>query len=151
VATGRIARYEFTLPPDTRLLRVTLVWTDPPGNGIVKNLNLRLTTPPFPPGPARTYVGNRWQAAPNAQFSDPLPTPAPTSPFESIHTVEQIVIPGAPTLPAGVYVVEVIGGPFGPSVFQQFPGQHFSLVFTGSGLEWPLVRPAALPAPLPFF
>jgi len=156
VCSGRIARYEFTLPPNTLLLRVTLVWTDPPGNTIVNNLNLRLTTPAFPPGAARTYVGNRWQPAPNARFSDPLPAPAAAQPFEGIHTVEQIIIPGAPTLPAGTYVVEVIGGPFGTSGLQQrpadrFPAQPFSLVFAGSGNEWPLVLPSTLPGALPFF
>ena len=59
VAAGRTVRYEFTLPPDTQLLRVTLIWTDPPGNASVNNLNLRMTTPPFPPGGAARVC---WQS-----------------------------------------------------------------------------------------
>jgi hypothetical protein len=148
VASGRTARFEFTLPPDTRLLRITLAWTDPPGNDVVNNLNLRVTTPG---APGQVFVGNRWQAAPNAQFSAPLAAPIPTDPFERTHTVEQVVIPGNPTLQSGVYVVEVIGGAFRTSEFQQFPGQHFSLVCVGSGNEWPLVPPGGIAGPLPFF
>jgi hypothetical protein len=153
VAAGRTVRYEFTLPPDTRLLRVTLVWTDPPGNALVNNLNLRMTTPPFPPGGARIYVGNRWQTGATPQFSDPLPAVPPANPFETVHPIEQIVIPGAPTLPAGTYIVEVIAGAFNTAVLQQHPGQPFSLVFVGSGAEWPLVLPTGLAAAggLPFF
>jgi hypothetical protein len=150
VASGRTARFEFTLPPDTRLLRVTLVWTDPPGNDIVNNLNLRVTTPAGL-GASQTFVGNRWQAPPNAQFSAPLPTPPPANPFDAIHTTEQVVIPGNPTLPAGVYVVEVIGGVFRTSEFQHFPAQPFAVVFVGSGNEWPLVPPAGIAGPLPFY
>ena len=31
VASGHTVRYDFRLPAETRLLRTTLVWTDPPG------------------------------------------------------------------------------------------------------------------------
>ena len=94
--------------------------------------NLSLTGPD-----GRVYVGNRWRAGgpPHSQFSDPLPTPAPATPFEAIQNVEQIVIPGVPTLPPGEYVVEVRGGPFRNNAFQTFPGQPFALVFVGSGDE----------------
>ncbi|MBN1478900.1 S8 family serine peptidase [candidate division KSB1 bacterium] len=150
VAPGRRIRYSFYLPPNTQLLRVTLAWTDPPRNQLVNNLNLQLTTPAFGANPSRVYVGNRWGAGANAQFSDPLPTPPPANPFEGIHNVEQIVIPGNPTLPSGNYIVEVIGGPFRNNAFQQFPGQPFALVFVGSGAE---ARFAGLPAaaPIPFY
>jgi hypothetical protein len=148
VGPGRTARYAFVLPPETQLLRVTLAWTDPPGNNLVNVLNLRVTTPAFPPGPARTYVGNRWR--PNGE-SDPLPTPPPANPFQQVHPVEQIVVRGAPTLPAGRYVVEVIGTAFNTSRFQQFPGQAFALVIVGSGAEWALVAPAAIGPALPFY
>ena len=132
VASGHTVQYRFLLPTDTRLLRVTLTWTDPPGVRLVNNLNLRLTAPD-----GRVFVGNRWQPGgpPQAQFSDPLPTPLPANPFEGIHNTEQIVIPGAPSLPPGDYRVEVIGGPFRNNAFQQFPGQPFALVFVGSGTE----------------
>jgi subtilisin family serine protease len=132
VASGHTIRYRFRLPVETRLLRTTLAWTDPPGVQLVNNLNLSLTAPD-----GRVFVGNRWRAGgpPHSQFSDPLPLPAPVTPFEAIHNVEQIVIPGAPTLPPGEYVVEVRGGPFRNNAFQIFPGQPFALVFVGSGDE----------------
>jgi hypothetical protein len=95
-------------------------------------------------------VGNRWQAAPNAQFSDPLPVPPPASPFESVHNSEQIVVPGAPTLPSGDYLVEVIGGAFRNNGFQTHPGQPFALVFVGSGNEARFAG-APLPAGIPVY
>jgi hypothetical protein len=149
VAAGRTVRYEFSLPPGTRLLRITLVWTDPPGNAVVNHLSLRVRTPAGGAAAAQTFVGNRWRPAPNARFSAPLPTPPPANPFDLAHTTEQVVIPGTPTLPTGVYAVEVIAGAFGTSAFQQFPGQPFALVIVGSGNEWPLVHPGG--GPLPFF
>lgn len=128
IASGQTVRYTFSLPPNTRLLRVTLCWTDPPSNRIVNNLNLRMTVR----SSGQVYVGNRWQAAPNAHLSDPLPAPPPANPFETIHTTEQIVLQNPA---AGLYDVEVIGGAFAASEFLQFPGQPFALVFVGSGDE----------------
>ena len=139
VATGQTVRYAFRLPSGTRLLRATLSWTDPPDVRLVNNLSLQITTPD-----GRVFVGNRWQAAPNAQFSDPLPTPRPANPFEGVHSTEQIVVPGTPTLPSGEYIVEVIGGAFGSNGFQTHSGQPFALVFVGSGEE---TRFAGMPAP----
>ncbi|HEY7492084.1 MAG TPA: hypothetical protein VIH59_13365, partial [Candidatus Tectomicrobia bacterium] len=132
VASGHTVHYRFRLPADTRLLRTTLAWTDPPGVQLVNNLNLFLTTPD-----GRIFVGNRWRAGgpPNSQFSEPLPALTPANPFEAVHNVEQIVVPGAPTLPSGEYVVEVRGGPFRNNAFQTFPGQPFALVFVGSGAD----------------
>jgi hypothetical protein len=130
VASGHTVRYRFRLSPETRLLRVTLTWTDPPDTRLVNNLNLRMTAPD-----GRIFVGNRWQAAPNTHLSDPLPAVAPVDPFESIHNAEQIVVAGAPALPSGDYIVEVVGGPFRNNAFQTHPGQAFALVFVGSGNE----------------
>jgi hypothetical protein len=63
--------------------------------------------------------------------------------------VEQIVIPGAPTLPAGDYVVEVRGGPFRNNAFQTFPGQPFALVTVGSSDD---IRLGGLPGgPIPVY
>jgi hypothetical protein len=142
-------KYEFTLPTDTLLLRVTLVWNDPPipTGEIVNVLGLKVTTPAFPTGPARTYTGNNWKPAPNAQYS--APTPAAPPPFENIHNVQQVVIPGEPTLPAGVYTVEVSATISQASLYQQFNGQPFVLVFVGSGREWTLFLPPT--GPLPFY
>jgi hypothetical protein len=156
VAAGQTARYEFYLPPNTRLLRITLAWTDPPGNMLVNNLNLRVTAPASGVTPSLVYVGNRWQTGPltpnsGPPFSDPLPAVPPVNPFENTHNVEQVVIPDPP---AGLYLVEVIGGSIPANAFTQFPGQPFALVFVGSGPEQrtALVRPAVPPAgPLPFY
>jgi subtilisin family serine protease len=139
VASGHTVRYHFRLLPDTRLLRVTLTWTDPPNTRLVNNLSLRMTAPD-----GRVFVGNRWQAAPNTQFSDPLPAAPPANPFEAVHNAEQIVVPGAPTLLSGDYLVEVVGGPFRNNAFQIHPGQPFALVFVGSGDE---ARFAGFPPP----
>jgi hypothetical protein len=132
VASGHTVHYRFKLADGTRLLRVTLVWTDPPDVSVVNNLNLRVTAPN-----GNVYVGNRWGAAggANAELSDPLPNPAPANPFEGVHTVEQIVLNDANAPLGGDYEVEVIGSAFRNNDFQQFPGQPFSLVFVGSGQE----------------
>lgn len=146
VASGGNVRYRFHLPGSTVFLRVTLSWNDPPGVNLVNNLNLRMTAPD-----GRVFVGNRWGAAgtPNAPFSDPLPAVAPANPFENVHNTEQIVVQGAPTLPGGDYLVEVLGGAIPIADFQQHPGQPFALVFVGSGAE---VRYGGLPGgPLPVY
>lgn len=142
VAAGGTVRYAVALPPETQLLRVTLAWTDPPGNTIVNRLHLRVTPPPFVPGGVRVFHGNRWQTAAGSQhLSAPINTAAPPA-FEDTHPVQQVVIAGPPALPAGTYVVEVLGGAFGGSAFQQSPGQPFALVILGSGRE---IRTAAAP------
>jgi hypothetical protein len=147
VASGSTVTYHFTLPPDTRLLRITLAWTDPPGVRLVNNLNLRMTAPD-----GRVYVGNNWAGGgpPASQFSTPVPAVPPPGVLDSINNTEQIVLAGAPSLPAGDYRVEVIGGPFANNVFQQFPGQPFALVFVGSGNEVRFPAGGAL-GPLPVY
>jgi hypothetical protein len=60
VGSGRRAQYRFYLLPDTRLLRITLAWTDPPRTDarIANNLHLRVV----PPGGAgQEYHGNTWR------------------------------------------------------------------------------------------
>jgi hypothetical protein len=154
VETGRTARYEFSLPPKTTLLRVTLAWTDPPHRSVINNLNLRVTAPASGAAPSRVYVGNRWQTGPPAPpafpasgppFSDPLPPnlDPKVDPLDKVYTVEQIVIHEPP---AGTYLVEVLGGAFASSMYMQQPGQPFSLVFVGSGPE---VRTARKMTPTP--
>lgn len=150
VAAGQTARYEFSVPPGAQLLRVALVWTDPPGNRIVNNLNLRVTVPAGGALPVRVFVGNRWQAG-APQLSDPLPAVPPPSPFNDVHPIETIVVQGAPTLPSGVYRVDVLGGGFTNNSFQQFPGQPFALVFVASGPEFRFPAGGALPAALPVY
>jgi hypothetical protein len=151
IASNQVIRYQVRLPPGTNLLRVTLAWTDPPGNAVVNALHLRVTAPPVAPNPALVFVGNRFAPGgpPAAQFSAPLPAVPPANPFQIAHTVEQIVITNPPT---GTYLIEIVALAFTPNIFQMHPGQPFALVFVGSGVEWPLVTPpAALGAVLPFF
>jgi hypothetical protein len=159
VAQGRTARYVFAVPPGTLLIRVTLSWTDPPGRNLVNHLNLAVTTPAFAAGGVRSYVGNRWQAAAgplnNPQPSNPLaaprPAPVPANTFQNIHSVEQVVITAPAALPAGDYIVEVIGTAVPDGPFQQFRGQPFSLVFVASGNELRTVLPITAAGPLPIY
>ncbi|HEX8474431.1 MAG TPA: S8 family serine peptidase [Pyrinomonadaceae bacterium] len=154
VEKGRTARYQFSLPPQTSLLRITLVWTDPPRRTIVNNLNLRVTAPASAQGASRIYVGNRWQTGAltgnppvsGPPFSDPLPDnlDPKIDPFEKTHTIEQVVIPNPP---AGDYLVEVIGGAFLESMYMQHAGQPFALVFVGSGPEIRTARRLSAAAP----
>ena len=137
VAAGQTLRYRFRVAAGTRLLRAMLAWTDPPGVRLVNNLDLRVTTPD-----GKVYVGNSWQAAPNAQYSAPLPNPAPANAFETVHNAEQVVLAGA--LASGDYLVDVIGGAFTANAYQTHPGQAFALVFVGSGDE---ARFAGIPEP----
>jgi hypothetical protein len=105
VETGRTARYEFSLPPKTELLRITLAWTDPPHRTIVNNLNLRVTAPASATAPSRVYVGNRWQPGPpppaggpppasGPLFGDPLPADLhpKIDPFDKTYNAEQVII-----------------------------------------------------------
>lgn len=150
VAAGRTVHYRFFVPPEAQLLRVCLVWTDPPGNAIINDLHLRVTVPAGAALPSRIFVGNRWQAG-APQFSDPLPPVPPAGVFNDIHPIEMVVVQGVPTLPSGVYDVEVIGGTFAGSIFQQFPGQPFGLVFVASGPEMRFPAGGAPPPALPVY
>lgn len=130
IGPGRQARYRFYLPPGTRLLRVTLAWTDPPYTGprVLNNLDLRIT----PPGGAaarREYHGNVWQAPPNSHLSELRPK---TSRFDANHNIEQVVVQDPP---GGNYEVEVMAGPYGTHPLNQLNVQPYALVFVGSGPE----------------
>ncbi len=130
---GRTARYHFYLPPGTALLRATLTWTDPPGPRLINRLHLRITTP----GGAQVYQGNTWRPPPDDRLSLPVPV---GTPFQAVHTTEQIVIEQPPS---GVFDVEVIAEIFPAAAFNQFHAQPYALVFVGSGPE---VRFSVLPA-----
>lgn len=125
VGPGRAARYRFSLPPRTVLLRATLTWNDPPGPLVVNNLHLRITVS----SSGQIYHGNTWQPAPNAWKSQPVVAGAV---FDNNQNVEQIVIDNPP---AGDYDVEVIAQPFPTNPHMRFNAQPFALVFTGSGRE----------------
>ncbi|HKP87308.1 MAG TPA: S8 family serine peptidase [Blastocatellia bacterium] len=148
VGSGLKASYQFELPPNTRLLRITLAWTDPPGNHLVNRLNLVVTSKVS----GAVYVGNRWQTGPETansgpQFSLPLPNgAAPVDFFQKIHNAEQIVI-ADPTV--GLYLVDVVSQPFSDNAFMQFPGQPFALVFVGSGQEIRITIPSVAPGTPP--
>jgi hypothetical protein len=136
---GRSARYRFTLPSGTKLLRATLAWCDPPAARVVNRLHLLVT----PPGGGNRYQGNTWSAAPNSAFSRLV---APGTALQTVHNTEQVVVRDPPP---GVYGVEIVAENFGAHSFNQLNLQPFSLVFVGSGEE---VRFGGLPAvPLPIY
>ena len=66
---GRTARYRFTLPPDTVLLRTTLSWNDVPGAALVNQLHLRVTLPHRPALLRQQLAGS---ASPTASASAPI-------------------------------------------------------------------------------
>ena len=136
LAAGRSARYRFTLPPGTALLRATLAWTDPPGPELVNRLHLQIR----PPGSAQVLKGNTWQAPPDAWQSRLVPVAAP---FQTIDCTEQIVMANPPP---GTYAVDVIAELIPADPINQSNVQPFALVFAGSGPE---VRFPGLPVAPP--
>ena len=138
------AQYRFSLPPDTKLLRVTLAWTDPPrGAGITNALHLRVV----PPGGVakEEYQGNTWQTGKDEHLSRKVAWATPFA--KAVHNVEQVVIQGPP---GGVYEVEVVAEQFPDNNFNQLRSQPFALVFVGSGEEmrFPGVPPSGS---IPFY
>ncbi|HEX2729731.1 MAG TPA: S8 family serine peptidase [Rubrobacteraceae bacterium] len=145
VGSGRRAQYRFYLPPDTRLLRVTLAWTDAPRTDarIANNLHLRVV-PPGGVGAGQEFHGNTWAAAPDSHLSRRV---APAAPFEGVHNVEQVVVRDPAS---GIYDVEVVAEPFPANNFNQLRVQPFALVFVGSGQEV-LFGPVAPAGPIPVY
>ena len=134
LGSGRTARYRFSLPPGTALLRATLAWTDPPAAKLVNRLHLRIATP----GGAQLYQGNTWRPSPDDRLSRPVPR---GTPFQSVHTTEQIVIEHPPP---GLFDVEVTAEILPAVAFNQPHAQPYALVFVGSGPE---LRFGGLPGP----
>lgn len=135
IGPGRTVSYNFTLPPGTVLLRVTLNWTDPPGPRLLNHLHLTVRAPaPAGPGVSPEYRGNLWNtAAGQTHLSRAIPNP-PTAAdnHENIQTFKQVVLQNPA---AGVYTVEVSAEAFPSNAFNQQDLQPFALVFAGSGQE----------------
>ncbi|WP_198321005.1 S8 family serine peptidase [Azohydromonas aeria] len=130
IGPGRTVHYRFVLPPDTRLLRVTLHWTDAPGARLVNHLRLTLRAP----GAAGEFRGNLWDTAAGRTHLSRLVAlpPVPADNHDTIHPYKQVVIQDpAP----GEYVVEVSAAAFPADPFNQQNLQPFALVFAGTGAE----------------
>lgn len=137
IASGQTIDYRFKLPKRTKLLRVTLCWTDPPGARIINKLHLKIKDR----STGNIYYGNVW----NNEYSRAFKVES--SDFNSFHNAEQIVIKDPLS---GDYDVQITAEAFGMSIFNQFNSQPFALVFVGSGAE---IRFGGMPAPaaIPFY
>lgn len=145
VAAGRRVRYRFALPTGTRLLRVTLAWTDPAGAELQRVLHLRVVAP----GGAEKgeeYHGNDWELDDCKQQHVSRVIDSQAEPRQNIHNTEQVVL--ADPRP-GVYDVEVLGDNIRTSSEAQHPAAPFALVFVGSGPEQRFTAPPALDGGLP--
>ncbi len=151
---GRTARYRFTLPPDTVLLRTTLSWNDVPGAALVNELHLRVTLPT-----GQLCFGNNWQAPPlpppppsppsTAHLSQQFAPVAPVPALQTIHNTEQVVVQNPPP---GDYIVEVIASIVARDSLNQLGVQPYALVFVGSGTETFFTTPTTgVPPPIGFY
>jgi serine protease AprX len=142
IGPGRTVTYRFNLPSGTALLRVTLNWTDPPGDRVVNPLHLTVRAPAVGPNPRPEYRGNLWDAtAGRTHLSRPTANPPVAADnHENIQTFKQVVIANPPP---GAYDVEVSVGPFPADPFNQQNLQAFALVFAGTGPEVAFNQPVA--------
>lgn len=137
LASGQRARYTFQIPPNTVLLRCTLIWLDPPGNRLVNTLQLRMQAP----GQANIYLGNTWDIAGGNPDLSLLVPPATA---QVINENTQQIVLNNPT--PGEYTVEVVATINASNTFNQSGLQHYALAFVGSGAEIRMTNPRT---PLP--
>ncbi len=104
LATGQASTLKIQLTGSTVPLRVTMVYSDYPGENLINNLNLMVTDPS-----GKFYLGNDF---------------AGNQTTDSLNNVEGVVIP---TPASGVWSVSVVA-----SEVQQGP-QTFALVVSGEG------------------
>ncbi|MEZ4730326.1 MAG: S8 family serine peptidase [Caldilineaceae bacterium] len=128
VATGNVAAYRYTIPGGGGPLKITLVWTDAPGNpaagpDLVNNLDLVVTSPG-----AVTYRGNHFGGG----------WSLPGGQADRTNNVENIYIQ---TAEPGIWTVEVKGANVPVGLIPNTPGgtQPFALVVdyqdaTGCGI-----------------
>jgi hypothetical protein len=125
VGPGGALDYEFTLPANTSLLRVTLAWDDPPGAAVRRALTLHV----IPPGAAgQEHRGNVW----NGTTSALVPATAPLGPV-TVNVAQVILNNPRP----GRYRVLVRAAAFGVVPELRLPAQPVALVFLGSGAPIP--------------
>ncbi|HEY0735978.1 MAG TPA: S8 family serine peptidase [Herpetosiphonaceae bacterium] len=125
VGTGRSVTYQFALPRDTRLLRITLCWNDLPGATLQNILRLRVIAPN-----KQEYFGNVWDTT-QPYLSQQHDSKAAVA-AEGIHTTQQVVINNPRP---GEYSIEVRGIRVRTHNISQFQAQPFALIFVGSGAE----------------
>ena len=137
LASGQRARYTFHIPPNTVMLRCTLIWLDPPERRLVNTLQLRMQAP----GQANIYLGNTWDVAGGNPDLSLLVPPATA---QVINENTQQIVLNNPT--SGDYTVDVVATLNASNTFNQSGLQHYGLVFVGSGAEIRMTNPRT---PLP--
>ncbi len=116
LASGQYHAFNVSVPRSatsvTNLLKITLAWTDPPGNPIsstklVNDLDLYVTNIP----PAGVLIGSEYEGnnfAPGTTFSQPT-APGSQSARDSVNNVENTFITLTNTAAAATFRVYVIG------------------------------------------
>jgi Subtilase family len=122
LTTGVTHTHHIDIATNTQPLKVTLVWTEPPGaasssNPVVNNLDLQVVSP----GGAQTFLGN--------VFSGGVSATGGTA--DSLNSVEMVVV-NNPT--PGDWTMRVIG----TAVNVGNPGQGYALVVTADLTEPPV-------------
>ena len=129
LATGELYEARFSVTDTAQQLKITLVWTDPPGpifgtGSLINDLDLELIAPD-----GTVYRGNRWTAD-LANVSGDLESLPDAAGSDAINNVEGVLVQ---TPQAGSYLVRVRG--------TAVPGddgiltQGFGLVVTGGVVE----------------
>jgi M6 family metalloprotease-like protein len=122
ITTGETRLHHVDIASNTQRLKVTLVWTEPPGaatssNPVVNNLDLQVVSP----GGTQTFLGN--------VFSGGVSTTGGTA--DTLNNVEMVLVNNpAP----GDWTIRVIG----TAVNVGNPGQGYALVVTADLTEPPM-------------
>jgi hypothetical protein len=122
LATGESQSYSAVIAAAAQPLKITLVWTDPPGNSgdanpVVNNLDLTVTSPDG----TQTFLGNQFGAAGTSQTGGAADT---------MNNVEQVLI-NNPAV--GTWTITVTAA----TVNVGAPGQGYALVVTSDSPEPP--------------
>lgn len=116
LSTGNKKEYYLDSYTDFVPLKATLVWTDAPGNHLVNDLDLKITSPDNV-----VYHGNKFKVNSNYSMTNPIS-------FDDLNNVEVINIEN-PSM--GKYKIEVIGKNISQGL------QPFALVISGTVIETP--------------
>jgi hypothetical protein len=123
LATGESRTHSVDVGGNTQPLRVTLVWTEPPGaagsaNPVINDLDLVVTSP----SGAQVYIGNDFVGGVSAPNSGAAP--------DHTNNVEMVLVNNpAP----GLWTITVSG----TAVNVGNPGQGYALVVTAQPRTWP--------------
>lgn len=115
LATGEFRTFSVDVASAVEPLKVTLVWTEPPGtsgaaNPVINNLNLTVIAPN-----GSTFLGNAFAAGQSTTGGAP----------DALNNVEQVLV-GSPAV--GTWTVRVAA----PAVNVGLPGQGFAVTATAS-------------------